>query len=58
MKFTEAEAHDLQVFMLGLPARARDDEHAVRVFAELFADLHHLPESHVLRRIAERQALQ
>jgi hypothetical protein len=53
MLLTETEVRDLEIFMRGLPARARDDKHAIRIFAELYAELRNLPEWHILRRMAE-----
>ena len=55
MLLTKTEARDLEVFLRGLPARARDDTAAIRVLAQLFAETFQLPADHVIRRIAAQR---
>lgn len=39
MRFTDDDVRDLRAFIHGLPECARDDECAIRLFAQLYAEL-------------------
>lgn len=55
MRLTARERRDLLIFMRGLPPHARNDANAIRILAQLYAELQQLPAGHVLRRIARQE---